>query len=102
MAEGTQPLDALYGKAICRLMPHQQILAGAEAWHSCVKNNATHFSSYKDHHMKLQLVVDNLAIWMAQEFKHNVVRLYMAQMVYAEVALSVEMDWSNIPTSSWS
>jgi hypothetical protein len=25
--------------------------------------------------------------------------LYMAQMVYAEVAFDVEMDWSNIPTS---
>jgi hypothetical protein len=28
--------------------------------------------------------------------------LYMAQMVYAEVAFDVEMDWSNIPTSFWS
>jgi hypothetical protein len=50
--------------------------------------------------MKPQLVDVNLAIWGIGEFKHNVVPLYMAQMVYVEVALGVEMDWSNIPTSS--
>jgi hypothetical protein len=36
----------------------------------------------------------------SRKFKCNVVPLYMAQMVYVEVALGVEMDWSNIPTSS--
>jgi hypothetical protein len=50
--------------------------------------------------MKLGLVDVNLAIWGTQEFKRNVVPLYMNQMVYAKVALGVEMDWSNIPTSS--
>jgi len=65
-----------------------------------VKNNATHFSSYKDHHMKSWLVDVNLAIWGTQKFKHNVVPLYVAQMVYVEVAMGVEMDWSKIPTSS--
>jgi hypothetical protein len=50
--------------------------------------------------MKSQLVDVNLAIWGTQEFKRNVVPLYVAQMVYAEVATGVEMDWSKIPTSS--
>ncbi len=62
-----------------------------------VKNNATHFSSCKDHHMKSQLVDVNLAIWGTWEFKCNMVLLYMVQMVYVEVILGVEMDWSNIP-----
>jgi hypothetical protein len=50
--------------------------------------------------MKSRLVDVNLAIWGTQEFKHNVVPLYVAQMVYVEVAMGVEMDWSKIPTSS--
>jgi hypothetical protein len=65
-----------------------------------VKNNATHFSSSRIHRMKSQLVDINLAIWRTQEFKHNVVPLYMAQMAYVEVALCVDMDWSTILTSS--
>jgi len=65
-----------------------------------VKKNATHFSRCKDHCMKLGLVGVHLAIWGTQEFKYNVVPLYMTQMVYTKVALGVEMDWSNIPTSS--
>jgi hypothetical protein len=52
--------------------------------------------------MKSQLVDVNLVIWGTREFKRNVVPLYMAQMVYAEVVMGVEMDWSNIPTSSHS
>jgi len=50
--------------------------------------------------MKLLLVDVNLAILGTRKFKHNVVPLYMAQMVYVEVASGVEMDCSNIPTSS--
>jgi hypothetical protein len=65
-----------------------------------VKNNATHFSSYKDHRMKSQLMDVDLAIWGIEEFKHNVVPLYMIQMAYVEVALCVYMDWSTILTSS--
>jgi hypothetical protein len=65
-----------------------------------VKNNATHFSSYRDHRMKSQLVDVNLAICGTQEFKYNMVPLYMAQMAYVEVALCVDMDWSTILTSS--
>jgi hypothetical protein len=65
-----------------------------------LKKNATHFSGCKDHCMKLQLMDVNLANWGTWEFKNNMVPLYMAQMVYAEVALGVDMDWSNIPTSS--
>ncbi len=52
--------------------------------------------------MKSQLLDVNLAIWGTREFKRNVVPLYMVEMVYAEVVLGVEMDWSNIPTSSCS
>jgi hypothetical protein len=36
--------------------------------------------------MKLRLVDINLAIWGTQEFKYNMVPLYMAQMAYVEVA----------------
>ncbi len=50
--------------------------------------------------MKSRLMDINLAIWGKQEFKHNVVPLYMAQMAYMEVALCVDMDWSTILTSS--
>jgi hypothetical protein len=50
--------------------------------------------------MKSRLVDVTLAIWGTREFKHNVVPLYMAQMVYVEVVMGVEMDWFNIPTSS--
>jgi hypothetical protein len=52
--------------------------------------------------MKSQLLDVSLAIWGTREFKRNVVPLYMAEMVYAEVVFGVEMDWSNIPTSSCS
>jgi hypothetical protein len=65
-----------------------------------VKNNATYFNSFRNHCMKSRLMDINLAIWGKQEFKHNVVPLYMAQMAYMEVALCVDMDWSTILTSS--
>jgi hypothetical protein len=41
--------------------------------------------------MKSLLVDVNLDIWGTWEFKCNMVLLYMAQMVYAEVGLSVDM-----------
>ncbi len=50
--------------------------------------------------MKSQLMDVDLAIWGIEEFKHNVVPLYMIQMAYVEVALCVYMDWSTILTSS--
>lgn len=52
--------------------------------------------------MKSRLVDVNLVIWGTREFKRNVLPLYMAQMVYAEAVMGVEMDWSNITTSSHS
>jgi hypothetical protein len=41
--------------------------------------------------MKSWLEDVNLVIWETREFKCNVVPLYMAEMVYAKVGLSVDM-----------